>query len=82
MIGGISPSGPGEFVLTPQAAGADFDAPNFPVHAQSLLVYVGQESGLGAPLGVAHVVARHTDFATDFTLHSCSHSLRQTQGRI
>ena len=53
----------------PQATGADFYSLRNPIRGKGELVNVGHKPGLGAPFGVAHVVARHPDLAAYFALH-------------
>jgi hypothetical protein len=52
-----------------QAAGANLDPQQFPVLNDRLVVDVGLKEGLGAPLGVADVIASHPALVTDLASH-------------
>lgn len=54
-------------VVGPKAPCADLDAPSLAADADRRIVNVGSPAALGAPLGVADVVARHPGFAAKLT---------------
>jgi hypothetical protein len=57
-------------VLRAQAAGANLDPQELPVLNDRLAVDVGLKEGLGAPLGVADVIASHAALVTNLASHS------------
>jgi hypothetical protein len=52
-----------------QAAGANLDPQELPVLNDRLVVDVGPKEGLGAPLGVADVIASHPALVTNLASH-------------
>jgi hypothetical protein len=59
-------------VLVAQAAGAEVHLSGLTLDGYGHRVYIGQPHAVGAPFGVAHVMAELGRFATDIALQALS----------
>lgn len=57
--------------MCPEASGADFDLLALAINVDGGIMNVSTPTALGAPLGVAYVVARHLGSAADLTPCHC-----------
>ncbi len=56
------------FILGPQAAGADVHLFGFAIHGDCGSVDIGVKPAIGMPFGMANVFAEHRRFSTNFAL--------------